>query len=109
MIEFLNNSWSSILELGLKHNVNPLLFAFLYVSSIPPYLGSMVWIARNYKAEKSLTIPIISTLFFFILPALYVLIFGRNVAWWVYLILLIMIGYGSFSAYQKVKENIAKS
>ena len=103
MVEFVQTFWGSIMELGVEHNVSPVLFAILYVASLPPYMGSMVWAVQNHRTQKAVALPIMSTLFFFILPALYVLIFGKNVAWWVYLIIMLMIGYGSYSVYKKFK------
>ena len=89
--------------LGSKHNVNPILFAILYVASILPYMGSMVWVVRNQRKGKSINLPVISTLFFFILPALYVAVFGRNVAWWVYVIIAFLIVYGITTVRKKLK------
>ena len=105
-MEFLIELWGDILKLGLRHNVNPVIFALLYVGSIPPYLGSLAWFIRNFRQNKALPFPIISTLFFFILPSMYVVIFGENVAWWVYLIIAIMVLYGSISAIKKVKGSL---
>jgi len=64
MTELLESTWIYIKDLGAEHNVNPILFGLLYVASIPPYLGSMGWIVRNYRKHKPLALPIISTLFF---------------------------------------------
>lgn len=102
-MEFIQDLWLEIAEMGVEHNVNPILFAILYFGTIPPYMGSMVWAVRNHKKGKATVIPILSTLLFFILPAIYVAIFGRNVAWWVYAIIAFMIVYGSYSAIKKVK------
>lgn len=107
MIDWLLTVWESVIELGEQHNVNPFLFAVLYVGSIPPYLGSMAWIVQSSKA-KPINIPVISTLFFFIMPALYVLIFGRNVAWWVYVIVVILIVYSTFTLSKKIQAKIAE-
>ncbi|MBO6535079.1 MAG: hypothetical protein JJ966_02575 [Balneolaceae bacterium] len=108
MIDWLLTVWESVIELGEQHNVNPFLFAVLYVGSIPPYLGSMAWIVRNHRRQKPINIPVISTLFFFIMPALYVLIFGRNVAWWVYVIVVILIVYSTFTLSKKIQAKIAE-
>ncbi len=108
-MEFLQNLWQSITELGVTHNVDPILFAILYFGSIPPYMGSMVWAVRNHRKQKGIALPVISTLFFFILPALYVAIFGRDVAWWVYAIIVFMVVYGSYSVIIKLKSKFEES
>tara|TARA_R110000868_G_scaffold268738_1_gene527944 strand:+ start:328 stop:654 length:327 start_codon:yes stop_codon:yes gene_type:complete len=106
MIEFFESIWISITELGLKHNVDPVIFAVLYIASIPPYLGSLAIAIRNYRKGKSIMLPILSTAFFFILPALYVAVFGRDVAWWVYLIIALMVGYGGYNIFVKFRTRI---
>ena len=108
-MEFLSELWQSITELGAKHNVDPVLFAILYFGSIPPYMGSMVWAVKNHKKGNGVALPVISTLFFFILPALYVAIFGKDVAWWVYAIIAFMIIYGSYSVIVKLKSRFEES
>ncbi len=108
-MEYLEQFWERIILLGSEHNVNPILFAILYVASIPPYMGSMVWAVRNHRKGKSINLPVISTLFFFILPALYVAIFGRNVAWWVYGIIAFLIVYGTYTVRKKIKAKLEES
>lgn len=105
-MELLNDFWIKITEMGLEHNVNPILFAILYIGTIPPYMGSMVWAVKNHRSKKGIALPLISTMFFFILPAMYVAVFGRNVAWWVYAIIFFMVVYGSYSAYKKFKSKL---
>ena len=95
-----------ITEIGLNYGVNPVVFGILYLASTPPYLVSIGWIIRNYRRNKSLTLPLISTGIFFIVPALYLLISGRNVPWWIYGILALLIGYGVFTAYRSIKVRL---
>ncbi|MGB0347509.1 MAG: hypothetical protein ACPGGA_08490 [Balneolaceae bacterium] len=109
MTELLEGVWIYISELGIEHNVDPIIFGILYVGSIPPYLASMAWIARNYRNQRPIALPVISTLFFFILPASYIAVFGKNVAWWVYLIIAFLLIYGGFSAIQTVKKRITQT
>lgn len=106
MFEWILEIWASIKELGAEHNVDPVLFAVLYFGTIPPYMGSMVWAVKNHKRGKGVALPVISTLFFFISPALYVAIFGTDVAWWVYLVIAIIVIYGSYSIMNKLRSKI---
>ena len=106
MIEYANEIWQTILDMGEKHNVNPIVFAILYVGSIPPYLASIAWVVKNVRNKKSLPAPIISTLFFFIVPSLYILVFGEDVAWWIYVVVVLMVVYGAFATIQKIKREL---
>lgn len=102
-MDLIQELWIKITQMGIEHNVNPILFAVLYFGTIPPYMGSMVWAIRNHRKQKRIALPVFSTMFFFILPALYVVIFGQNVAWWVYVIISFMIIYGTYSVIIKLK------
>jgi len=108
MTELLEGAWIYIKELGAQHNVNPILFGVLYIGSIPPYLGSMAWIVRNYKRDISIALPVISTLFFFILPALYIAVFGRDVAWWVYIIIVFLLIFGGYTAVKSIRIRLSQ-
>ncbi len=108
MIEWLENAWIYIYELGLSHSVNPIIFGVLYIGSIPPYLWSIGWLISSLKNHKPLSIPILTTLFFFILPSLYIVLFGKDVAWWVYGIILILLSYGGFTAYRTVQSKLTE-
>jgi len=68
----------------------------------------MGWIVRNYSNRKSLHIPILSTLFWFILPAMYVVIAGEQIAWYIYLAIACMLIYGAYAAFNKTKKDIEK-
>ncbi len=106
MMDLLQDLWNYVQELGIKHNVNPVLFAILYFGTIPPYLGSMIWAIRNFKKGKGIALPVLSTAFFFILPALYVILFGKNMAWWAYAVIAFIVFYGSYSGYSKFKKQV---
>ena len=105
----LGEFWQEIILLGEEHNVNPIMFAVLYLVSIPPYLFSIAWVVRNFRKGASVVFPIISTLVFFVLPSMYIAVFGRNVAWWVYAIIALLLIYGGFSAVRSVRKKISGS
>lgn len=109
MIELLSDVWNYVQVLGETHNVNPVIFGVLYIGSIPPYLGALGWLVRNLRQHKPVAIPILSTLFFFILPSGYILLFGKDVAWWVYIIVAFLIVYGAYATLRKVKLRVQKS
>lgn len=108
--EFVDTVFVFLADLSEFHNINPVVFGVLYVGTIPLYLASIGWIIKNQRAGKAILLPAISTIFFFFLPAFYVAFFGRNVAWYIYVIMAILIIYGSFSLFQKIqskKEEVA--
>ncbi|MCI0485241.1 MAG: hypothetical protein L0229_01315 [Blastocatellia bacterium] len=102
--------WNSIKEwffsLGEQYNVNPIIFGAIYIGAIPFFTASIAWLVRNYRKGKSIVMPVLSAGFFFVSAYLYLIIAGRNVPLWVYLVLAAMIVFGIFSTIKKVRRQI---
>ncbi|MEX2604674.1 MAG: hypothetical protein WD361_10745 [Gracilimonas sp.] len=100
-LEFIHE-W--LMGLSENYNVNPYIFAGIYVGAIPFFSLSVVWIIRNKKKHKPITLPVISTGFFLSSAYLYLMIAGENVPYWVYAIICGLLGYGLYSTYNKIKQ-----
>ena len=100
--------WNQVKEwffsLGEKYGVDPLIFGGIYVGAIPLFLISLSWLIRRLRQKKSIVLPLLLTGFFFISAYLYLIIAGKNIPIWVYVIIAALVGYGAFSAYQKVQK-----
>jgi CHASE2 domain-containing sensor protein len=96
------------LSLGEKYHVNPFIFGGIYIGAIPFFFISLSWTIKNIRKKRSIVFSVLLTCFFFISAYLYLLIAGRNIPVWVYVIIVLMIGYGIFSAIRKVKEKTKK-
>ena len=94
------------LNLGAKYNVNPWLFGSIYIGAIPFFTLSVTWLVKNYKKGKSIVLPVLSSGFFFISAYLYLIVAGKNVPWWVYGFVVVMIVYGSYTTIRKIKKQI---
>ncbi len=94
------------LSLGDNYGVNPIIFGSIYVGAIPFFTISIAWIVRNYKKGKSIILPSLSATLFFISSYLYLIIAGRNVPVWVYVIVVAMVGVGAYSTIKKVRGKI---
>lgn len=106
MAEFIEIAKEWFLSLGDEYGVNPIIFGSIYVGAIPFFTLSIGWLVRNYRQKKSIVIPALSSTFFFISAYLYLIIAGENVPWWVYGIVVLMIAYGAWSTYKKIKHRI---
>lgn len=106
--EFLN--WEAIkewfLNLGANYNVNPYIFGGIYVGAIPFFTLSVGRIIYNYKKGKSIVLPSLSAGFFFVSAYLYLMIAGRNVPWWVYGLIILLVAYGAYSTFRKIKMKV---
>ncbi len=104
MHDFLQN----LFQIAARYNVNPIVFASIYVGAIPFFTGSLAWLIRNIRRSKSLFLPLICTGLTFLSAYLYLIIVGKNVPFWVYAFIAALVLYGTYTTYRKVRKDIAK-
>ncbi len=97
------------LNLGANYGVNPFVFGAIYIGAIPFFLLSTAWLVRNYRTGKSIILPALSTVFFFISAYIYLIFVGKNVPIWVYFVLVLLIAFGAYSALKKVRRQIKEA
>lgn len=93
-----------LMGLSENYNVNPYIFAGIYVGAIPFFTLSVAWIVRNKRKNKQITLPVISTGFFLSSAYIYLMIAGENVPVWVYALIIGLLGYGIYSTFSKIKK-----
>ncbi len=102
--------WDSIknwfLSLGENYGVNPLIFGVIYIGAIPFFSLSVAWLISNYRQGKSIVLPTIAALFFFISAYIYLIFAGRNVPFWVYGIVIFMVAFGAYSTVEKIRKQV---
>ncbi|HBX66660.1 MAG: hypothetical protein CL670_13930 [Balneola sp.] len=106
MAEFLELTKEWFFSLGENYGVNPIIFGSIYVGAIPFFTLSIGWLVKSYRKGKPIVLPAISATFFFISAYLYLIIAGENVPWWVYGVVVVMVIYGAWSTYNKVRSRI---
>ncbi len=103
-------SWEAIqnwfLGLGAEYGVNPFIFGAIYVGAIPFFSASIGWLIRNYRKGKSIVLPALSAMFFFISAYIYLMFAGKNVPWWVYGVVVLLVLVGVYSTIKKVRRRI---
>lgn len=109
MTEYLELTREWFLSLGENYGVNPIIFGSIYVGAIPFFTASIAWLIKNYKARKSIILPALSSILFFISSYLYLIIAGKNVPVWVYGVVVLLIVIGAYSTVQKIKKRINTS
>ncbi len=105
-------SWQAIqnwfLGLGAEYGVNPFIFGAIYVGAIPFFSASIGWLVRNYRKGKSIVLPALSAMFFFISAYIYLMFAGKNVPWWVYGVVVLLILVGVYSTIKKVRRRVSE-
>lgn len=94
--------------LGAQYGVDPIIFGSIYLGAIPFFMLSLTWLLKNYRKNKSIVIPALSTIACFISSYVYLIMVGKNVPWWVYVIVGLMILYGAWSTYRTVCKKMNK-
>lgn len=69
---------------------------------------SIGWLIRNYRRGKSIVLPALSAMFFFISAYIYLMFAGKNVPWWVYGVVVLLIVIGAYSTIKKVRRQISE-
>ena len=92
------------LSLGENYGVNPYIFGGIYIGAIPLFFLCLSWSVRNMRNKKPFVIPVLLTGLCFISAYLYLIIAGKNIPVWVYVFIAVLVGYGVFSTFQKIRK-----
>lgn len=95
-------------SLGAEYGVNPLIFGAVYVGAIPFFSLSVAWLIRNFRNGKSIIVPALAATFFFVSAYIYLIFAGKNVPWWVYGAVIVLIAVGGYSTIAKIRSRIAE-
>jgi len=106
MAELFEMAKDWFLGLGEQYGVNPIIFGSIYVGAIPFFTLSLGWLVKNYRKGKSIVLPALSTTFFFISAYLYLIIAGKNVPWWVYVVVVLLVAVGAYSTIRKIRKRV---
>ena len=93
------------MSLGGQYGVNPIIFGSLYVGSIPFFTLSLGWVIKNIRKGRPITLPVILTGIFFISAYLYLVVVGKNIPFWVYLVIVAMIVFGVASIINRLRQS----
>ncbi len=92
------------LSLGENYGVNPYIFGSIYIGAIPFFFLCLGWAVKNIRHKKPFVIPVLLTGLCFISAYLYLIIVGRNIPVWVYVFIALMVLYGVYSTFKKIKS-----
>ena len=89
-----------------NYGVNPVIFIIIYLVTVPIFYYSLFRTLQALAKKLGNKIMLWSAIFLCanIAPFLYVLLFGRNIPWWVYGMIAILIGQGVFSLLWKLRK-----
>jgi hypothetical protein len=88
------------------YGVNPIIFVGIYLVCVPIFYYSLFRTFRALAKKLGKEVMLWSAIFLCanVAPFLYVLFFGRNIPWWVYGVIAILIGQGVLSLVMKLRR-----
>ncbi len=91
------------------YRVDPVVFLVLYLLSAPGVYYARFRMIRAAAARRANKALFWSTVFLcaVVAPFLYVLVFGRNLPWWVYAVIVLVVGQSVFSLVRKLRGKAA--
>ncbi len=92
------------MSLGENYGVNPIIFGSLYVGTIPLFTFTLGWVIKNSRAKKPILLPLLLTGLFFISAYIYLIIAGKNIPYWVYAFIVLMIVVGLIGTLRKIRQ-----
>jgi hypothetical protein len=89
-----------------SYGVDPVAFIVIYLASAPFFYYSIFRMVKALARRQQQGIVVWSMVFLgaTAAPFLYVLFFGRNLPWWVYLVIGALIGQGVYSLIRRLRK-----
>jgi hypothetical protein len=106
MIQFVLSRIEPIMRTARDHyGVDPVIFLVIYLGSAPVFYYSLFRMIRAAAKRLGKQVMLWSIVFLCanVAPFLYVLLFGRNLPWWVYGIIALLIGQGIYSLVTRLR------
>ena len=87
---------------GEHYGVDPLIFALLYFGTIPFNIYAIYWLGRCLKNEHSTFPPLLLLFLSWVGTYVYLFSVGKNIPWWVYAIVILVMLYSCWYLYRKI-------
>ena len=91
------------LTLGSTYHVNPGIFVGIHVVATPLFILSGAWLIHNYHKKKNIIFPVIVTIFIFNTANIYLVIFGKDIPWYIYTILAVTTFISGYLSYMRIR------
>ena len=101
--ELIKNYYS---EIGIKYNVNPVIFVGIHIVATPLFMFTVAWLIDWYHKKKEIIYPLIVSIFIFNAANIYLVLFGNHIPWIVYSILAFTTALTSYFSYLKIRKRI---
>lgn len=107
MVQFILGKIREIMEMAsTRYGVNPIVFLVMYVGMAPFWYYTIYRTIRAVAKKNGRDMMLWGAicLVVTVAPYVYVLIFGRNMPWWIYIIVGLLVGQGIYSLVRKLTK-----
>jgi ABC-type Co2+ transport system permease subunit len=107
MIEFVTTQLAPLMRTAREdYGVDPVVFIAIYLVSVPIFYYSLFRLVRALAKRLDREIMLWSMIFLctVVAPFVYVLFFGRNLPWWVYGLIALIVGQGVYSLIRTLRR-----
>ncbi len=106
----MQKTWEAIknyyLTLGESYHVNPIIFLGIHIIATPLFLLSVGWLLKNFRKKKEIVLPAAASILIFNAANIYLVLFGKNIPWWIYTILSVTTIVSSYFSYIKIRKKM---
>ena len=107
MTEYILSQVRALMQTSREtYHVDPIIFLAIYLAAVPVFYYSLVRTIRALAKGLGDEAMRWSAVFLcaVVAPFVYVLLFGRNLPWWVYGIIAVVVGQGVYSLIVKLRK-----
>jgi hypothetical protein len=107
MIDIIYNQIATLMATARdNYNVDPIIFLIIYFCCVPIFYFSLYKTIRSIATKVIQETVLWSTVFMAscVAPFIYVMLFGKNIPWWVYILIAIIIGQSIYSFVTRLRQ-----
>ncbi len=111
MLQYLLSQLQSVMQTARQvYGVDPVIFLALYLGCTPFWYYSLYRTLRGAASRIGSAVMLWSAVFMVatVIPFVYVMAFGRNIPWWVYVLIAALVAQGLYSLVRKVRQRPAQ-
>jgi Na+/melibiose symporter-like transporter len=105
------NIWQNIydyyFEISTKYAVNPIVFISIHAVCTPLLILVIWWLLRTKKLGKPIIAPLLCAIVLYNIANVYLVIVGRNIPLYIYLMLILFTLYSGYISVSKIREKLA--
>ena len=106
MADFFSAIKDWVVDMGEYHGVDPISIFCLYLVSKVSLFFFLGWAIKNIRQKKPAVSLLLIAGISFCVPYTYVMIVGRNIAPWVYVVIALIFCLGVYSIWRKISVKV---